>query len=374
MKKLLFAAVTLDVGGIETALVTLINYLAEDKNGDNYKYDITLVLEKKQGIFLDTINKRINIIEYTPSKIKNPLIRKTINFIKQMKFSAKYKDRYDFSASYATYSLPASFVARTASTNAVLWCHMDYLAQYNGNKQLVKEFFKKLNYSKFKNLIFVSEKSRDTFLEVFTDMRGKAIYIDNLINYKSIQEKAKEKIDDEDMKLISKNENKTIFLNIGRHDEGQKKLSRIIEATRLLVKTEKNFKILFVGDGQDTEEYKKMVNENELKNEIIFLGRKKNPYPYFEIADCLLLTSEYEGSPVVFTETMILNKPIITTEVAGVKQIENRFGIVVNKEPEDICNAMKEFIKNGYCIKNKFDPEKYNNTIKNEVEKVIERV
>ena len=37
MKKLLFAAVSLDVGGIETALVTLLNYLAQNK-----KYDIVV--------------------------------------------------------------------------------------------------------------------------------------------------------------------------------------------------------------------------------------------------------------------------------------------------------------------------------------------
>ena len=45
MKKILFAAYSLDLGGIETALVTLINYLAKKQ------YDITLVLEKKEGIF-----------------------------------------------------------------------------------------------------------------------------------------------------------------------------------------------------------------------------------------------------------------------------------------------------------------------------------
>ena len=63
MKNILFSAVTLDVGGIETALVTLINYLAQLKDEEqNFMYNITLVLEKKQGVFLDTINERIKII------------------------------------------------------------------------------------------------------------------------------------------------------------------------------------------------------------------------------------------------------------------------------------------------------------------------
>ena len=43
MKKILFSAYSLNIGGIETALVNLINYLV-----DQEKYDITLALEKKE--------------------------------------------------------------------------------------------------------------------------------------------------------------------------------------------------------------------------------------------------------------------------------------------------------------------------------------
>ena len=45
MKKILFSAYSLDVGGIETALITLLKYLKND-------YEITLVLEKKTRRFL----------------------------------------------------------------------------------------------------------------------------------------------------------------------------------------------------------------------------------------------------------------------------------------------------------------------------------
>lgn len=52
MKELLFAAYSLDIGGIEKSLVTLTNYL--QKRG----YQITIILEKKQGIFLEGIKQR----------------------------------------------------------------------------------------------------------------------------------------------------------------------------------------------------------------------------------------------------------------------------------------------------------------------------
>ena len=146
MKKILFAAHDLGLGGIETALVALINYLADVKQENGYKYEITLVLEKKQGIFLKNLNSRIKIIEYTPNTNKIKCVRKLVNMCKRIRFASKYKNKFDFSAAYATYSLPASFVARTASKNSALWCHMDYVEQYQNDIEKVKEFFKEKKY------------------------------------------------------------------------------------------------------------------------------------------------------------------------------------------------------------------------------------
>ena len=43
MKKILFSAYSMEVGGIETALITLLKNIKD-------KYDITLVLEKKNKV------------------------------------------------------------------------------------------------------------------------------------------------------------------------------------------------------------------------------------------------------------------------------------------------------------------------------------
>ena len=43
------------------------------------------------------------------------------------------------------------------------------------------------------------------------------------------------------------------------------------------------FRILFIGDGEDTKKYKEVVKKYNMEKESIFLGRKKNPYPYFYI-------------------------------------------------------------------------------------------
>lgn len=358
MKKILFSAYSLDIGGIETALVTLLNELQKKE------YDITLVLEKKEGIFLKEINPKIKIIEYNPSQSKNIIKRKISNFWKRINFIIKYKNRFDFSASFATYSNAGAFVARTASKKSCLWGHSDYFIVFENNIEEMKKFFKEKKYNKFKHIIFVSKKGRNSFISVFPEMKNKTILCNNLVESKKIQELSKEKIEIEKEEI-------TTFLNVGRHDEKEKKLSRIIEVSEKLKQDGQKFKILFVGDGKDTEKYKEMVKEKSLEEQIIFLGRKKNPYPYFKISDCVILTSDYEGYPVVFLESMILNKPIITTKVSDYEEIDGKYGYITEKEVNDIYEKMKLFIEKGFEIKEKFDAETYNKQIIEKLEKLI---
>ena len=359
MKKLLFAAYSLDVGGIEKALVNLVNVL------QNRGYDITVVLEKKQGIFLNELNKNIKLIEYTPSEKKNLIVRKITNFIHRIQFIIKYKNKYDFSAAFATYSKPSIFVSKVASKNNTLWGHADYLTLFDNDRQKVKDFFKSIKVEQFKNIIFVSEEGKNSFLDIFPQMKEKTIECNNIVNNKEILKLSEEEIE------IKKDNKCFTFLNVGRHDEKQKKLTRIIEAVQKLKQDDLNFKVLFVGDGKDNTLYRKMVKDKKLENNIIFVGPQKNPYPYFKISDCVILTSDYEGYPFVFLESFILNKPIITTKVSDYKDIEGKYGYITSKQIDDIYEKMKEMIKNGYEIKESFDADKYNNDIIEKLEKIF---
>ena len=356
MKKILFSAYSMDVGGIETALITLLKNIKD-------KYDITLVLEKKQGIFLNDVPENIKIITYKPSTFKIVSIRKAINFIKQRLFKLKYKNKFDFSASYATYSYSSSFVARTASKNSALWVHNDYLNFYNGDVNKYKKFFEKAKVENFKKIVFVSENDKNIFIKYYESQKEKCIKCNNLIDYNKIIQKSKEP-------ALGFEERKNIvtFINLGRHKEHQKKLSRIINATKRLNKEGYIFRVVFVGDGEDGEIYKKQAEEI---NNIEFLGAKKNPYPYLAKSDCLLMSSDYEGYPVVFIESMILGKIIITTDVSDSnKDVKGKFGIVVEKSEEGIYTGMKEYLDKGFNMQ-KFDAKKYNEEILEKLEEVF---
>ena len=228
----------------------------------------------------------------------------------------------------------------------------------------MKEFFKEKKYNKFKHIVFVSKTGMKSFISVFPNNKDNVILCNNFIDNKKIEELSNEKIE------IEKDEITTI-LNVGRHDEKEKKLSRIIEVAEKLKQENYKFRILFVGDGKDSNKYKEMVQKKKLEEQIIFLGRKQNPYPYFKISDCVLLTSDYEGYPVVFLESMILNKPIITTKVSDYEEIEGKYGYTTTKEIDDIYEKMKLFLEKGFEITEKFDAEKYNKEIMEKLEKLF---
>ncbi len=317
MKKIFFSAYSLDIGGIETSLVRLLNALSNE-------YEITLCLEKKEGIFLESINSKINVIEYKPNNSKNIAFRKIINTIKRIKFIIKYKNKFSFSACYATYSLPSNFVAKVASSNSCLWIHSDYLIIFNNDTKKMMKFFNELGYKKYKNIVFVSNQSKINFEKVMKFKNLNTIY--NLVDYKHIIEASKEEI------KLKKDEKLTTFLNVGRHEEASKKLTRLIEASKKLKDDKYKFRVIMVGDGQDNKQYKELVKQYNLENEFVFVGKQKNPYPYFKISDCIILTSDYEGYPVVYQEAFVLNIPIITTEVSDSKKdVENKFGIVTRE-------------------------------------------
>lgn len=366
MKKILFAAYSLDIGGIEKALVTLINYLVKEN-----EYDITLVLEKKEGILLNSISNKIKIIEYKPCNCKYKIIRKIKNAYNRFKFIIKHKNKYDYAISYATYSLPSSFVARTASRENALWIHSEYLSLFNGDKSKYIEFFNKLNSNSFKSLVFVSKNSMEIFKEIMKvkdNATQNIVHINNIIDYKNIIKKS-----NEDIKDLNKSDCYT-FLFVGRQTEEDKKLSRAIEAAKKLKDDKLKFRIILVGEGRDTNRYKDLVKKYQLDDYIIFLGEKENPYPYFNISDSLILTSEYEGFPVVYIEAAVLELPIITTNVSDSEIfVKNQYGVVTAKDIDSIYNSMKLFIEKGFKIKNKFNPDQFNKEMIGRIEKLFGR-
>ena len=372
-KKLLFTTFNLDIGGIEKSLINLVNSL--DKN----KYDITIYLQVKEGIYLKSLNDNINVVGYELStirnkKIKNKLLKTIINIFKYIKILIKNYHKYDVSIYYGTGYIPSSILALVSSKNTIGWMHTNILTYmenyipYKSKKittvKKAKKFINKIYFRRYKKNIFVSHDALCSYLNIFPQDKNKCVCIYNIIDYKSIIGMSKEKINEKNEKFT--------FLNVGRHTEFDKRLSRIINATELLVKDGYSFNVLLVGDGKDTNFYKNMVKNKKLSNIIKFIGRKDNPYPYFKISDMFILSSEFEGLPTSLLESLVLGLPIITTNVSDSKMIiDKKHGIVVDKSDDGIYCGMK-YSLDKHIKSNKFDAKKYNEDIIKKLESVID--
>lgn len=353
-KKLLFCSYDLNIGGIETALINLLN------NMDYNKYDIDLILEKKEGILLDRLNKNVKVKEYRVSESKILPLRKIYNFIKRKIWILKNSDKYDFSCCYATYSLPCNFMAYYGSKNNLFYIHSNYKYIYKAKE--LKNFFDLRRITLFKHIAFVANEAKKDLIAFYPDIKNKSVVINNLIDYKKIIESAKEKIE-------FKKETKYLFVFVGRLEEQAKKLSRMINVVKKLT----NVSLLIVGDGPEYNMYKNMIGDC---TRITMVGAKKNPYPYMKLADYVVLSSDYEGFPVVYSEAIALEKKIISTidVTDDFISIPNRFGYIISKAENQMYNEIKKILKNDNLELEKVD---FNKTNKNKIKKledIIEEV
>lgn len=327
-KRLAFFANDLRIGGIENALVNLLNMI------DYHKYDVTLFLERKTGELLKQVNENVDVREYRIISEGNVLIRKFRNFFNRLKWSLSNRNKYDFSCAYVPYSFMACKLAKICSSNSSIYVHTDYTLIYE-NKDF-HDFFDKRDINGFRKVFFVSANARDAFLKEYTNLAGKTIVCNNFVDYETIRKKAEVPIPDEKEKDV-------LLVFVGRLEDDSKKVGRLLETVKYLKSYKINAEAWIIGDGPDRDMYEKYVTDNELSDIVSFKGMQSNPYPYMKKADYIVLTSDYEGYPVVYLESLCLGKKLITTIDVNDEMIfiPDNYGYIVSKD----VNKMKEQVR-----------------------------
>ena len=128
----------------------------------------------------------------------------------------------------------------------------------------------------------------------------------------------------------NKKENEIIY--VGRLDNTQKRVYRILETWNLLESKFPEWRLTFVGDGEEREAMQHLGNQMGLKR-IQFEGFQ-TPRKYYERASILILTSEFEGFPLVIAECMSFG---IVPVVVLVDDIVDTAGTIVKA-----ANLIKE--------------------------------
>lgn len=92
--------------------------------------------------------------------------------------------------------------------------------------------------------------------------------------------------------------------------------------------------------------FKISIEEYELKDTVILLGTKTNPYRFYKDATIYVQTSRHEGFGITIAEAKVFKLPIVSTDVAGAReQLKEKNEIIVQFAPEELAKGIKKLLE-----------------------------
>ncbi|MGE7856162.1 MULTISPECIES: glycosyltransferase [Bacillus] len=366
-KKILFVIDSLQSGGAEKSLVSLLSLF------DYTKYEVDLLMFSASGLYLPLLPKQVNVLG-VPTIIKrqaekfnylikhkyfkelflrigasislrNPYINKNFHAAQIVwKWLSKglesLKEKYDVAIAYSQ-GMPTYFVAnKVYAYKKIAWVNTDYkLAAYN------KDF--DLNYyEEFNEIVAVSDVCKEVLTQEIPKIESKIQVVYDIISPTLIKSMANEN------EGFSDQFDGLRILTIGRlvYEKGYE---LAVEACYRLKQKGYRFKWYVIGEGNLQSELEDMVSKYNLHDTFMLLGTFKNPYPFIKQSDIYVQPSRYEGYGLAIAEARIFQKPIVVTDFITVhNQIKNREnGLIVKMDSEAIYEGVKEIIENDLLKK-----------------------
>lgn len=381
MWKILFVVDERQMGGVSVLLDDIL------KRINLKKFNVDVMVLHNNGDYLDDLPEGIDVIYGSPffevvdlslkeviktknifkiiKKIylvflmKTGLIKGKIKKERKKCLSKKYDTEVAFKDGFT-----ALFTAYGDSEKKIHWLHTDYVmhdctAKYHN-------LFEK-TFPLFDKIIGISHAVVERFNQVYPGIQCEVIY--NLIDIAKIK-----KMGEENDIHLGDGIN---FVSCGRIHE-MKGYDRLINVFHRLddMGLLKHVSLTIIGDGPDFSKVQNLVQEYGLKDKVKLLGRRKNPYPYVKAADAFLMCSRYEPFGLVVLEAIVLGTPVISTEVASIREIMREdYGIITDNNEEGLIKAIAEVIKNpNYLNKYRENLKKYNydcDKIVKEIEDVL---
>jgi len=359
-KKILFVNGNLAVGGVEKALVNLLNSI------DRNLFDIDLLLLQPEEDYLSELNVGINIIRRNITTAFGPMIPTLLKSLRQhdifsltfrlclkigyptlklMKNKFGLKRHYDVAISFRPGICEEIVLNVVNATKKFTWWHHGDFNISISREKLIS------NWMKFDKIITVSRGIAAKIVEFSNTNPHKICVIPNIIDLAKIKSMAGEENPYGGL-------NKLKIVTVSRLSR-EKSLPTIIETAVELKKSGMEFEWTIVGDGEMRNNLENAITHNDLTNNVILVGQKDNPYPWIKYADMMVHPSKVESFGIVLLEAMALGTPCISAPSLGAFDlIDGSNGI--------ICDN-KFFVQN--IIKLRRDKLLYRGCIENGVEK-----
>lgn len=367
MKKRIFIAIHyMEIGGAEISLVGLLNAI------DYTRYDVDLFVYSHQGELMALIPKQVNLLPEVKSyaQIEQPMVdvcRRGYIHIVLARLWAKFKYsryarrnslsdgsaifQYVFDAvapflpslkKYGEYDLAISFLTphnivldKVKAKKKIAWIHTDY-SKISVNAERELKVWGRYDY-----IASISEDVTKTFLGVFPSLSSKIKQIHNILSPAFVRGRAAQEgtdgfIEDGSIKLLS----------VGRFS-AQKNFDNVPDICKRIREKGCNVKWYLIGFGGDEPLIRSRIEEAGMKDYVVILGKKSNPYPYINSCDVYVQPSRFEGHSVTVREAQMLCKPVVVTNYATAKsQIKHGIdGMIVPQDNESCANGIVDFLK-----------------------------
>ncbi len=330
MIKILFFIETLTGGGAEKVLRDLVNHMDQSKFAitvqtvwpcDAAKYLVPGIRYKS----MYASESRVNHLRYRAEAESGLAYRLHI------------RDDYDIECAYLEMG-PTKVLASSTNNRAkkLAWVHCDLSKALSDPRAFAARTAPW--YAKYDQVFCVSQIVKERFDELFENrFESKVLY--NVIDDAAIRVMALLHLPE------GMNKRRLTVLSVGRFSP-PKNYMRLLRAHKRLLDEGVEHDLWILGDGPERAMLERYVAENALQDSVRMPGFIENPYPFLREADLLACSSVYEGFSTFMTEGVILGKPIVTTDVSGMRELlgDSEFGLIVENDDRAFFEGMKRML------------------------------
>ena len=356
-KKILFIQPYLQIGGVESVLITYLNAIV--KLG-KFKVEL-LVIDELEKFNIEKINPNIKVdfllneIEaqfgrycfWKSSNIgsseedrryftswRNHITEKAqqrlLNKIKEENFDAAI----DFLNVFTRFLAKDNFI-KHINIPVLAWIHDHfYFIDRLNEKELSKNVL-----NEYSAIISICEDMRvkcQNFLSNDLGLYGKeSQLLYNPIDIQKIIDLSNESLSENDEILLRNN----YIVEVARLDNRQKNLLQLVDIYAKLKQNGIKEKLYIIGDGPHREEIAQKIKQLGLEEDCLLLGAKLNPFPFMKNAKLFLHTAYYEGFGMVLVESMICGTPVVAFNCpTGPREIlaDGKYGELIPMGDEDL--------------------------------------
>lgn len=142
----------------------------------------------------------------------------------------------------------------------------------------------------------------------------------------------------------------------------EKKQDRLIQAFGQIKDRHPKMKLYLLGDGPLKKELFQLVQDLHLADSVFLLGHQNNPFELLKQCQLFVLTSDYEGQPMVLLEAMAVGLPVASTDIPATRYVLDNGNLGILAEDNSVA-GIASMLENAYNSKSllpNFDAYEYN--------------